>query len=224
MDISNVSSTSSIAAEAAASTSDTLDQTAFLNLLTTQLQYQDPSNPQDSAEFVAQLAQFSSLEQLISANEGLSMLYVVSASLNNAAMTQLLGAEVTASSDQFAYDGSGEVEIPYDAAGAATEATITITDEDGNVVWSGDMGALAEGEGSFTWDGKDGDGQAVEAGTYSFSISATDADGESVSVEGLIHGEIDGMSYESGTPTPSIGDIEIGLADIRTVSKNSSSD
>lgn len=223
MDIANVSSASS----ATASTStgdDTLDQTAFLNLLTTQLQYQDPSNPQSSAEFVAQLAQFSSLEQLIAANEGLSMLYVVSASLNNAAMTQLLGTQVTAVSDQFAYSGSGDVEIPYDAASAASEATISITDADGEVVYSGSIGALEEGEGAWTWDGLDSDGQPVDAGTYTFTITASDSEGASVAVEGLISGEIDGMSYESGTPTPSIGDISIDLANIRDVSQTSSSD
>ena len=63
----------------------------FLKLLTTQLQNQDPMNPLQNHEFVAQLAQFSSLEQLTSANTSLESLYLAMASMNNASMTQLLG-------------------------------------------------------------------------------------------------------------------------------------
>ena len=43
---------------------DTMGKDAFMNLLVTQLQHQDPTQPQDNSAFVAQLAQFSSLEQL----------------------------------------------------------------------------------------------------------------------------------------------------------------
>jgi flagellar basal-body rod modification protein FlgD len=52
------------AATAAKKTSDAMGKDAFMNLLVTQLKNQDPTQPQDSSEFVAQLSQFSSLEQL----------------------------------------------------------------------------------------------------------------------------------------------------------------
>ena len=52
-----------------------LDKDAFLNLLITQLQNQDPLNPTDSVEFTAQLAQFSSLEQLSNVNDNLELLH-----------------------------------------------------------------------------------------------------------------------------------------------------
>jgi flagellar basal-body rod modification protein FlgD len=56
--------TAATAADTAAKTSKTMGQDAFLRLLTTQLAHQDPMKPQADTEFIAQLAQFSSLEQL----------------------------------------------------------------------------------------------------------------------------------------------------------------
>ena len=54
--------------------SQEIGKTEFLKLLVTQLQHQDPMNPVDNQEFIAQLATFSSLEQLISINEAVTKL------------------------------------------------------------------------------------------------------------------------------------------------------
>ncbi len=202
------------AASAAAAGSDELDREAFLNLLVAQLQNQDPMEPQANSEFVAQLAQFSSLEQLTNANDALGSLYTALASMNNASMTQLLGAQVTASGDTFYYGGSGEQTVYYDIDSDASSATITITDADGSVVCSEELGALEQGEGSYTWDGTDQSGDTVDEGEYSFSISATDSHGDDVDVETMVKGEIDGMSYDTGTPVPSIDGVDISLGDI----------
>jgi flagellar basal-body rod modification protein FlgD len=51
-----------------------VSETAFLQLLVAQIQYQDPTNPTDSTAFVTQLAQFSSLEQLIAIHGDLDSL------------------------------------------------------------------------------------------------------------------------------------------------------
>ena len=48
---------------------DTMDKMAFLNMLVTQLKYQDPLNPLEDTEFVAQMAQFSTLEQMQNLND-----------------------------------------------------------------------------------------------------------------------------------------------------------
>lgn len=206
--------TQASAAPMAASGSDMLGQETFLQLLTTQLQNQDPLNPQSNEEFVAQLAQFSSLEQLVGLNDSVDSLYMATASMNNASMTQLLGREVVAWSDQFHYDGEGNVTIEYEASSDAAAAELTITDESGDVVWSGPMGALEEGEGSYSWDGRDLSGNVVDEGVYTFSITAQDSDGDDIEVLGQLRGEIDGMSYASGAPVPSISGVEIDLGDI----------
>ena len=107
---------------------------SFLTLLITQLQNQDPLNPMNNEDFVAQLAQFSSLEQLQGVNTQLETLNMVNPSMNNASMVNLLGQDVVAISDTFHYSGEGSTEIHYNASSAITSGSVVIQNEDGDVV------------------------------------------------------------------------------------------
>ncbi len=210
--IQGVSSSTDISTSTVEAASDELDKNSFLTLLVTQLQYQDPLNPQDNQEFVAQLATFSQLEQSQSMNDSLSAVYLAISSMNNASMTQLLGQQIVAKGDTFHY-ASGDEELHYDAASAVQNATLTITNADGSVVYTEELGGLDEGEGSYTWDGSTISGIAEE-GDYTFTITGTDTAGDDVEITALIAGVIDGMSFEEGTPTPSIEGIDLSLGDI----------
>lgn len=72
----------------------TMGKDAFLKLLTSQLKYQDPLNPTDSTQFTAQLAQFSSLEQLTNISDGITQLLAFQDSLNNGMVTGFIGKTV----------------------------------------------------------------------------------------------------------------------------------
>ena len=223
MDLSSISGLvgqSSLSGATTSSASDELGKDDFLKLLTTQLQYQDPLNPMSNEEFVAQLAQFSSLEQLQGLTTGMESLYMVNVSMNNAAMTNLIGKNVVASGSDIHYAGSGSTDIHYDASAATATSTITISNADGQVVYSGDMGALSEGDGSWTWDGKDLDGQTVDEGDYTYTIEASDANGEAVTVDGQIVGTVSGMDLSSGTPMLTINGVSIGLGSILSVEES----
>lgn len=74
MQISKATDTTASAAAAYATGSSELGKNEFLNLLITQLQYQDPTKPLEDREFIAQLAQFSTLEQMQQFNEQVSAL------------------------------------------------------------------------------------------------------------------------------------------------------
>lgn len=193
--------------------SDELDKDTFLRLLTTQLQNQDPLNPMANEDFIAQLAQFSSLEQLQGVNGQLETLNIVNSSMNNASMVNLLGQEVVAYSDTFHYSGEGEQEVMFDAASSFASATVTIRDEEGNVVDTVTLGAYDEGEGSFKWDGQ-GISGTMEEGNYTFSVTATDANGNDVAVSGMVQGIIDEMSFANGAAEPSINGVAISIGNI----------
>lgn len=211
--VSGVNSTADIPTTTGTTGTTSLGEDSFLLLLTTQLQNQDPTEPMSNEEFVAQLATFSQLEELQVMSGQLDSLYLVNISMNNASMANLLGHDVVARSDTF-HHTSGSEEIYFDASGATTNTTLTITDSDGTIVFSGDIGAQVDGEGSYTWDGKDQSGQLVADGDYTFSISATDVNGSEVSVQTLIQGTIDEMSFESGSAAPSVEGVDILMGDI----------
>lgn len=194
--------------------SSDLDKTTFLTLLTTQMQNQDPLDPMSNEEFVAQLAQFSSLEELISLGGTMESTYLAISSMNNASMTSLVGQHAVAYGDGIEYAGEGDVTLNYEAAADCESAKLTIYDSEGDIIYSGDAGALSSGEGSLTWDGTDNDGNTVEAGEYTFEITGTDAAGESVDVSEMVVGTIDAMDYSTGTPQPSIDGVAIDLTDI----------
>ncbi|MBU8911758.1 MAG: flagellar hook assembly protein FlgD, partial [Desulfobacterales bacterium] len=76
-------------------TSSTMGKDDFLKMMIAQLQHQDPLNPLDGTDFTAQLAQFSSLEQLSNMNTQLETLGLYQSSLNNAQSISLIGKEIT---------------------------------------------------------------------------------------------------------------------------------
>ena len=212
--IDGISSYEAVASQRPTYGNSDLGQEAFLTLLVTQLQHQDPLDPQDNEAFVAQLAQFSSLEQLTTANGSLESLYVAMASMNNASMTQLLGQEVRAYGDTFAYDGEGSVDLGFESTHELDGATLTVMDESGSVVWTGPMGAFEAGENDITWDGKTISGQQAEAGMYTFTVTAQGDFPDDGEIATIVEGEIDGMSFDGGTPVPSMGGAEIAIGDI----------
>lgn len=191
-----------------------LGQDSFLKLLTTQLQNQDPSNPMSNEDFIAQLAQFTSVEQLMGMREILQEQAYGIAALNSSSMANLLGTEVTAASDRFTYDGEGSQDLHYSADNAASGVTVRVMDDSGNVVDTIEIGRIEAGEGQVTWDGRGIDGDRLPQGEYRFVVSGVDSDGNEVAIEERLIGTIDEMDYTTGTPRPSVDGIPVDLADI----------
>lgn len=191
-----------------------LGQDAFLSLLTTQLQNQDPANPMSNEDFIAQLAQFTSVEQLMGMRDLLEEQSFGIAALNSSSMANLLGTEVTAASDRFSYSGEGDQALHFDAQTAASGVTVRVMDETGSVVDTIEVGSISAGEGSVTWDGRGIDGDRLPEGEYSFVVSGTDGEGNEVYIEERLVGVVDEMDYTSGNPRPSVNGIPVELGDI----------
>ena len=191
-----------------------LDKDAFLNLLVTQLQNQDPLNPTDSVEFTAQLAQFSSLEQLSNVNTNLEQLQNYQASINNSQAVSLIGKDITARGNGLQLENGGPAECNFSLDGSAAVATISIYDSTGEFVKSFEGKDLAAGQNTLLWDGTDKDGNKVMDGVYTFEILAADAEGQNIKATTFFSGTVDKVTFEnnqaylvSGTQKYALGDV-----------------
>ncbi|MCA9753657.1 MAG: flagellar hook assembly protein FlgD, partial [Gemmatimonadetes bacterium] len=119
-----------------------LGRDAFLKLLVGQLSHQDPMSPLQDQEFVAQLATFSSLEQLQNINDGIQASLLMNQSVNNSLATNLIGKEILASGGDVEVGESGDVPFRVDLAQAA-DVKVEIVDSEGNVVRTLDKTGLA---------------------------------------------------------------------------------
>lgn len=220
MEITDITGAGAQASLAAVS-NQTMGRDDFLLLLVTQLSNQDPLNPMDGQEFAAQLAQFSSLEQLINLNDGMTQSAqlngLLAQSINSGVAAGLIGREVEAVGDSFRFDGEQGKTLHYELEHAAAGATVDIFDEAGRKVRTMELGAQGKGERSFNWDGTSDDGTTVPAGTYTFKVNATDAAGAEVAVTHLMRGTVDRVTFSQGGILLWMGDTSIAMGNVRSV-------
>ena len=210
----DASTTSSVISASDAS-SQALGKQEFLEILVAQLGNQDPLNPMDDKEFIAQLAQFSSLEQLMATNERLGLLQVAQSAMANAQMTSLIGKEVRVRTDTVtisADNPTASVNLRLDSD--AAKVTIRLVDANGHTVRTLNQGATTAGSHEVVWDGRDDDGNAVPAGSYHVEVEATNADGNPVTVTTEVTGICTGVSFESGSPQLIVDGLRIAPADV----------
>jgi flagellar basal-body rod modification protein FlgD len=178
-----------------------LDKDAFLKLLVEQLKNQDPLKPQDDSAFVAQLAQFSQLEQSMGVNNRLDLLAAQNAGLANAQSVALVGDIATVRGNLVTTDGTGSsVPVNFSLSGAAADTTVTIRNQAGDTVRTLHLGGRQAGLARITWDGRSDAGDIQPAGTYQVAVTATDEIGSPVSVSQETTGTITGVSFDKGYP------------------------
>lgn len=198
-----------------------LGKQEFLKLLTTQLKSQDPMNPMKGQEFAAQLAQFSSLEQLLNINETLGNQSasngLLASRINSSLATDLLGKEVQAGGNTLQWEGDGEVPLGFDLAGPAADVTVTVRDATGQPVFQQNMGGLNGGFHEFAWDGTNADGEALARGAYTFSVEATDSNGTAVEAAPFQSGTVDRVTFGEGEPTLWVNGSAIPLSQVRSL-------
>lgn len=178
-----------------ASSANSRDSEMFLKLLTTQLRNQDPTNPADATEYVAQIATFTQVEQLVQMNSGMSALQALLSSALGRLDLSYVGREVEAKVSEFRFDGDS-VSFTYASAGAA-EVEIVVLDRTGTAVFSME-GDPEAGEHSFEWDGRGDDGTVLPAGSYRIEARAKDASGRFADAVVSIRGVVDEVITENG--------------------------
>jgi flagellar basal-body rod modification protein FlgD len=163
----------------------------FLLLLVAQLQNQDPLNPNDPTEFTAQLAQFSSLEQLFTLNEGMSSLVAANANSDQLSTLSTIGKDVAYHGADFTFSGD-PVELGYKLDGPAAAVTLTLRQNGMDIATLTGEG-LTAGSHYLQWDGLLENGTPAPPGDYTIALQAKARSGESVAAAPLIRAEVTGV-------------------------------
>ncbi len=194
----------------------------FLQLLTTQLRNQDPTDPLDTNQFTQQLVQYSEVEQAVKQNETMEKLALLTAANAINGAVGYIGQTVS-------YNGEtsdlqdGKASWGFTSKGDAQEAIFTVKDEAGNEVYS-EKRSIKEGIGSFTWDGRKNDNTTATTGKFKLSVIAKDAQGGTVSVSPVVSGTVDGVDMSESEPVLVIHGNRIKLSEVISVFRPSATE
>jgi flagellar basal-body rod modification protein FlgD len=198
--------------------SSALGESSFLQLLTAQMQNQDPLNPTSDSDLAAELAQFSSVEQLTTANTTLQQLVVGQASTNQTADTDLVGKSVLYNTNSVSLT-AGQTTTPILAnfGADAANVTATITNAQGQVVDTVALGGQQAGQQTMSWNGEDASGNALPAGNYTVQLVATDQSGNPVTVTQEARSLVTGISFQNSYPELIVSTGVIQLSDVNEI-------
>ena len=193
------------------------DMNTFLQLLTTQLQYQDPLDPMDTAEFTNQLVQYSSVEQAIQTNSKLDTLLQLNVSNLGAQAVSYIGKTVQVLGDVMPLE-NGKAKAAYTLDKDVESVAITVKDMNGKVVYS-ETGEIGKGTHEFTWNGKDSSGNQLPDGAYQIVVGTKVASGETqANVTTTVFGRVSGIASDDKNVYVGLGDaVTAYLGDILTI-------
>lgn len=189
--------------------------TTFLQLLTTQLQNQNPLEPLDTNQFTQQLVQFAGVEQQMKSNDQLAAILELEKSAQQTTALAYVGQTVVVDGATTALTTSGAT-WSFNAPKTAT-ATVTIKDATtGQTAYTGTFN-VSPGDQKFTWDGRGNDGTAWPAGNYTMSITAVDASQQAVNISTEIQATVDSVDFTKDPPTLSINGADYTMDKIKRI-------
>lgn len=200
--------TASDAGAAPARGNSELGKDQFLQLLVAQLRNQDPLNPSDPREFASQLAQFSSLEQMVNIGSQLAQMNETDSAMielvNANSALSLLGKDVLAASDEIIVPEDGATSITFDVAKSGGTATLKLLDENGRTVATRTLGSVDGGRQTVAIDD-------VPPGRHRYVVEVRDADGGEVGTITYTRARVNGIEYTSEGPVLICGELRLPL-------------
>lgn len=194
-----------------------LDKDAFFKLMLAQLKQQDPTNPLKSHEMAAQLAQFSSVEQLANVNETLKKMSQSDGDQSKFDVLALIGKQVSGDSGMIdRMKGDKEHKIEFTLPQAGEKATVLIKDEKGVPVKKYELTDLKEGKNQLMWNGLHDDGKDASVGQYTAEISAT-SQGRKMNASTEFIGAVDGVQFTPKGPVLIVDGKSLNLKDVRKI-------
>lgn len=194
---------------------DPLGRDAFLKMLVAQMEHQDPLNPLDGTDFSAQLAQFSSLEQLFNVNDTLEGLAASFEGSGQENVLDYIGKQITSEDDSLKLK-DGRTSNGLFTLSEPSEVMITIYDNYHQEITTLFPGQLDAGTHQVDWNGYDRTGTPVSDGTYQFQVTAVTDSGAYIPVKTEATGVVSGVTYDGGYPYLVVDD---GWVDPATVTK-----
>ena len=188
-----------------------LGQDVFLELMVTQMRNQNPLDPQDNSEFVAQLAQFSSVEGLDKLNNTMEG-FVGSFQSNQALQASaLVGRSVKVDSDTSYLAAAGRVAGTIELPQTTDDLRIVVYDSVGTRVAEEQMGSQSAGSLPFSWNGSNGQGGQLPPGYYRFEVLAK-IDGSQTQIGTSLSANVDSVTVGAN------GTISLNVAGVGPVS------
>lgn len=195
-----------------------LDKDAFFKLMLTQMKNQDPTNPLKSHEMAAQLANFSSLEQMQNMNRTLEDMKNAQKPSENFQALNLIGKAVAGDSSKVVRGPADKShDFKFNLPMDASEVSIKVRDGEGNIVRTYNLKNLKKGENKLTWNGEDEKAMSAAQGEYQFIAEAKTADGKKLGIKTDFEGMISGVSYSGDGPILHVGNQSIRFSDVRKI-------
>jgi flagellar basal-body rod modification protein FlgD len=168
-----------------------INETDFLQLISTQLQNQDPLQPTDPSQFLGQLEGLSEVSSLQSMQSAMSSQQVTSGA-------SLLGQSVLAPGTTAALATGGNIAGAVNAPTGATSLTVSIANSNGAPVTSFQVTPAASGMTTFSWNGATSSGTTAPAGQYTVSVNAT-VNGASQAVPPMVVTQVQSVTVDPAT-------------------------
>lgn len=198
---------------------ENLGQEEFLELMITQLKNQDPFAPMENGDFIAQMAQFSSVTGLAELQNSFEKLATSLESNQALQASSLVGRTVMVPSQIATLTGEGSVSGAVDLPSSSGAVTLTVMDSAGQIIRKIPLGAHGAGEVYFNWDGLNDSAKAMPSGHYYLSATA-DVNGETSALNTYVNASVESVTMNKGSNSLSLnltdGNV-VNLSSIREI-------
>lgn len=195
-----------------------MDKDAFFKLMLAQLKNQDPMSPLKNHEMAAQLAQFSTLEQMSNMNTTLTKMEGKGAQPENFQALNLIGKTVAGDSSRVVRTQFDKThDFNFALSQNASEANVKLMSAKGEVVREYKLSNLQAGPNKVSWNGNNEAGVAQPAGEFFFQVDAKNNVGQKIPVKTEFQGVISGLSFSAEGPVLQVGSQTIKMRDVHQI-------
>lgn len=196
-----------------------LGQDEFLQLMLTQIKHQDPFKPMENGDFIAQMAQFSTVSGIEKMQGSLDTMSSTFTSNQVLQASSLVGRNVLVPGDTGTLEEDGTINGAYDLPASSGNVFMNVYDQAGNLVQQVGMGPQQNGQNKFSWDGTMQDGSKAPVGNYRVGIEYSTAD-TTVAAETLMQAKIESVNFSAQgnnfSLTTSNG-LNLALSEVRQI-------